>query len=66
MTDETEETIETATAAEVPAEAKQVDISDVDASWDDGTGSLDEHRQAAFAKLKQPGFGRRGVKSDGE
>jgi hypothetical protein len=65
MIDETEETIETTPAAEVPAEAKQVDISDVDASWD-GTGSLDNHRQAAFEKLKQPGFGRKGVKPDGE
>ena len=38
---------------------------DVDASWD-GKGSLDDHRQAAFQKLKQPGFGRKGVKPDGE
>ena len=29
---------------------------DVDATWD-GEGSLDEHRQREFAKLKQPGFG---------
>lgn len=65
MIDETEETIETTPAAEVPAEAKQVDVNDVDASWD-GTGSLDEHRQAAFEKLKQPGFGRKGVTTDGE
>jgi hypothetical protein len=63
MTD-TNETIETTPAAEVPAEPKPIDINDVDASWD-GTGSLDEHRQAAFEKLKQPGFGRKGVKSDG-
>ena len=61
MTDETE-TIET---VNVPADLKPIDINDVDASWD-GTGSLDEHRQAAFEKLKQPGFGRKGVKTDGE
>jgi hypothetical protein len=49
-----------------PAEQKPVDVSDIDASWD-GTGSLDEHRQKAFAKVKQPGFGDIGkVKSDGE
>jgi hypothetical protein len=65
MTDETEETIETTLTVEVPAEPKPVDINDVDASWD-GTGSLDDHRQAAFEKLKQPGFGRKGVKTDGE
>ena len=29
---------------------------DVDASWD-GKGSLDEHREKALAKIKQPGFG---------
>jgi hypothetical protein len=65
MTDETEETIETTPAVEVPAGIKPVDINDVDASWD-GTRSLDEHRQAAFEKLKQPGFGRKGVTTDGE
>jgi hypothetical protein len=65
MTDETEETIETTPTVEVPATTKPVDINDVDASWD-GTGSLDDHRQAAFEKLKQPGFGRKGVKSNGE
>ena len=65
MTDEIEETIETTPAVEVPAESKPVDVNNVDASWD-GTGSLDEHRQTAFAKLKQPGFGRKGVKTDGE
>ena len=31
-------------------------IIDVDATWD-GTGSLDEHRQKEFAKIKEPGFG---------
>jgi len=41
-------------------------IVDVDTSWD-GTGSLDEHRQREFAKIKQPGFGDAGkVKTDGE
>jgi hypothetical protein len=64
MTD-ANETIETTPAVEVLAEPRQVDINDVDASWD-GTGSLDDHRQAAFAKLKQPGFGQNGVKSNGE
>lgn len=59
MTD-ADETIE-----DVPAEPKHVDVNDVDASWN-GTGSLDEHRQAAFEKLKQPGFGRKGAKTDGE
>lgn len=45
---------------------KAVDVNDVDASWD-GSGSLDDHRQQAFAKLKQPGFGTIGkVKPDGE
>ncbi len=29
---------------------------DVDKSWD-GTGSLDEHRQKAFATLNENGFG---------
>ena len=29
---------------------------DVDATWD-GTGSLDDHRQAEFAKIKESGFG---------
>lgn len=39
---------------------------DVDASWD-GKGSLDEHRQKEFAKIKQPGFGSAGkVKEDGQ
>ncbi len=42
------------------------DVVDVDASWD-GKGSLDEHRQQAFAKIKQPGFGDLGkVNTDGE
>ncbi len=63
MTDETD-SIETIPAAEVSVETKPVEINDVDASWD-GKGSLDEHRQAAFAKLKQPGFGLEGVKTDG-
>lgn len=36
------------------------ELKDVDATWD-GTGSLDEHRQKAFAELQQPGFG---AKSD--
>jgi len=31
-------------------------IIDVDQSWD-GKGSLDDHRQKEFAKLKQNGFG---------
>ena len=29
---------------------------DVDATWD-GKGSLDDHRTAAFEKIKQAGFG---------
>jgi len=44
-------TIESAPAAE-----ETFDVSDIDASWD-GKGSLDDHRQRAFAKVKQPGFG---------
>lgn len=49
-----------------PVEEQTVDVSDVDASWD-GTGTLDAHRQKAFAKLKQPGFGNIGkVNADGE
>jgi len=31
-------------------------VVDVDASWD-GKGSLDDHRQKAFAEIQQPGFG---------
>lgn len=39
---------------------------DVDATWD-GKGSLDEHRQKEFAKIKQPGFGNLGkANSDGK
>ena len=42
------------------------DVIDVDSTWD-GKGSLDEHRQLEFAKIKQPGFGTAGkVKTDGE
>jgi hypothetical protein len=42
------------------------EVIDVDASWD-GKGSLDEHRQQAFSKMKQLGFGDLGkVKQDGE
>jgi hypothetical protein len=42
------------------------DVVDVDATWD-GKGSLDEHRQTAFAKITQPGFGDSGkVKPDGQ
>ena len=45
---------------------KPVKPVDVDATWD-GKGSLDEHRQKEFAKIKQPGFGSAGkVKADGE
>lgn len=41
-------------------------VIDVDATWD-GKGSLDEHRQQAFANITQPGFGDSGkVKPDGE
>jgi hypothetical protein len=41
-------------------------VIDVDATWD-GKGSLDEHRQQAFANIPQPGFGDSGkVKPDGE
>lgn len=51
---------------EAVAEPKHIDTADVDASWD-GEGSLDAHRQQAFAKIKQPGFGNAGkVKTDGE
>jgi hypothetical protein len=40
---------------------------DVDATWDSGKCSLDEHRHKEFAKIKQPGFGDLGkVKSDGK
>lgn len=40
---------------------------DVDASWNPEECSLDEHRQKAFAKIKQPGFGNLGKgKSDGK
>jgi hypothetical protein len=58
----------------VPVPGVKIEVStdggktwtDVDASWD-GKGSLDEHRQQAFAKIKQPGFGDIGkVKTDGE
>lgn len=63
MTGELNETIETAPDVAVAEESMPVDVNDVDASWD-GKGSLDTHRQAAFEKLKQPGFGREGVKSD--
>lgn len=35
---------------------------DVDATWD-GKGSLDDHRQAEFAKLKQSGFGAASLKA---
>jgi hypothetical protein len=42
------------------------DVVDVDATWD-GKGSLDEHRQQAFAKITQTGFGDSGkVKPDGQ
>ena len=58
MIEETE-TIETASPTVVP------NVNDVDASWD-GKGSLDEHRQKALAEMKQPGFGREGVKKDGQ
>ena len=34
----------------------EAQLNDVDASWN-GEGSLDAHREAALAKLKQPGFG---------
>jgi hypothetical protein len=53
------------TIEETP-EAKPEKPVDVDATWD-GKGSLDEHRQNEFAKIKQPGFGDLGkVKSDGK
>lgn len=40
--------------------------SDADASWN-GKGSLDEHRQKEFQKMKQPGFGDAGkAKINGE
>jgi hypothetical protein len=64
MTDANEVTVNLDPQWETP-KPKPVDINDVDASWD-GAGSLDEHRQAAFEKLKQPGFGRKGVTTDGE
>lgn len=56
---------ETETVSEVK---KPIDPNDVDASWD-GKGTLDEHRQKAFAKIEQPGFGDAGkvkVIADGE
>lgn len=46
-------------------EPPKPDVKDIDASWD-GKGSLDEHRKACFEKLKQPGFGRQGVKTNGK
>ena len=50
----------------VEVQPAAIDVNDVDASWD-GKGSLDDHRQMAFAKVKQPGFGSdRKVKPDGE
>jgi len=49
-----------------PVAEKTFEVSDIDASWD-GTGSLDDHRQQAFAKVKQPGFGNIGkADSDGK
>lgn len=61
MTEENDEiTIE---ETQQPEPEKPVDV---DATWD-GEGSLDEHRQKEFAKIKQPGFGDLGkVKSDGK
>jgi hypothetical protein len=54
------------TTIEETPEQKTEKPVDVDATWD-GKGSLDEHRQKEFAKIKQPGFGDLGkVKSDGE
>lgn len=35
---------------------------DVDSTWD-GKGSLDDHRQAEFTKLKEAGFGIHSEKS---
>ena len=60
--------IMTETKEETPVpkpEPKPLDVNDVDASWD-GTGSLDAHREQAFAKLKQPGFGAARLVKDGE
>lgn len=69
MSDVDDDTIELETEQveqETIAPAKPVDVNDVDASWD-GTGSLDQHRQKAFAELNQRGFGNLGkAKSDGE
>lgn len=31
---------------------------DVDATWDPAKGSLDDHRQAEFAKIEQVPFGK--------
>ena len=36
---------------------EKIEIVDVDKSWD-GKGSLDEHRQREFKKIKHPGFGK--------
>jgi hypothetical protein len=33
------------------------EIVDADKSWE-GEGSLDEHRQKEFSKIKHPGFGK--------
>lgn len=64
MTEETEITV--VDVEPVPTKPKPIDVNDVDASWD-GKGSLDDHRQQSFAKIKQPGFGAAGkVKADGE
>jgi hypothetical protein len=38
-------------------------IEDVDATWD-GKGSLDDHRQKAFAQMQQPGFGAKAKKPE--
>ena len=51
MTDETEPT-----PVPNPPQTQTPEVIDVDKSWD-GTGSLDDHRQQEFAKIKQPGFG---------
>jgi len=63
----TEEVIET-TVEEITEPVMFEPPVDVDSTWD-GKGSLDDHRQAEFAKLKQSGFGDSGkvkVIADGE
>ena len=39
------------------------EIVDVDKTWD-GKGSLDEHRQREFEKIKHPGFGKAAAKKE--